>query len=130
MASWRARESAKQARCREENEATARARTATCPAAGEASFRCECGDARCSCAIELTPTEYERVRACATHFVLARNHENPESEQVIQENARFAIVEVLTGEATKLARRCDPRQRRRERRWPKAARSGGPGEGR
>lgn len=113
MGSWRAGESAKQVRCREENESTARERGGSVPG-GQASFRCECGDPRCGCVITLTLSEYERVRGWATHFALARNHENPESERVVQENARFAVVEVVTGEATKLARRSDPRQRRRE----------------
>jgi len=113
LISWRERESQKQLRCREQNESTARA-----PADGsEGSFRCECGDGRCSRAIKLTPTEYTVVRAYATHFAVARNHENPESEQVIQENDRFATVETVTGDATKLARRSDPGQRRRESRW-------------
>lgn len=113
-ASWRALESAKQASRREQNESTARARG---PSGDGASFRCECGDDGCSCAITLTLTEYEAVRGDATHFVVARHHENPESERVIEENDRFAVVETVTGEATKLARRSDPRLRRRERCW-------------
>jgi len=113
MASWRQHESEKQARCREQNEAKAWAPTDV----GEGSFRCECGDGDCSRAITLTPTEYAGVRAYGTRFAVARNHENPESEQVIQENERFATVETVTAEATKLARRSDPGQRRRERCW-------------
>ena len=35
----------------------------------------------CTCAIALTLAEYEAVRAYATHFAIARNHENPESER-------------------------------------------------
>ena len=107
-------EAAKQASRREQNESTARART---PAGDDASFRCECGDDGCSCAVTLTLTEYEAVRGDATHFVIVRHHENPESERVIEENERFAVVETVTGEATKLARRSDPRLRRRERCW-------------
>ena len=113
MASWRASESAKQARCREQNESVARARTT--PAStngGERSFRCECGDPQCELAITLTPSEYERVRGRTTHFAVARNHENPEREAVVEENARFTIVEVITREARKLASRSDPRHRR------------------
>lgn len=126
MVSWRERESEKQAQCREQNEATART-----PADGsESSFRCECGDSECSRAITLTLTEYAVVRAYGTHFAVARNHENPESEQVIQENERFAIVETVTGDATKLALRSDPGQRRRERCWPRAVRSGKSKKGR
>lgn len=130
MASWRGRESAKQARSREQNESTARVCAAASADGGEGSFRCECGDAHCSLAITLALSEYERVRGHATRFAVARDHENPESEAVIEENARFAIVELVTGEATKLARRGDPRQLRRESCWRKAARSGKPGQGR
>ncbi len=100
MVSWRDRESAKRARCREQNEATA-----------QSPFRCECGDGGCSRAITLTQTEYAAVREYPTHFAVAPNHENPESEQVIEENERFAVVETVAGNATKLARRSDPRQR-------------------
>lgn len=111
MASWRDRESEKRARCREQNEATAGARAAPAGDGGETTFRCECGDGKCSRAITLAPTEYAAVRAYATHFAVAPNHENPESEQAIEENERFAVVETVAGNATKLARRSDPRQR-------------------
>ena len=66
------------------------------------------------CAISLTEMEYESVRAYATHFAIARDHENPESEQLIEEHERFAVVEMVSGDAAKLARRSDPRQRREE----------------
>ena len=78
------------------------------------SFRCECGDEDCMCAIALTAGEYESVRAYATHFAIARNHENPESEQLIEEHERFAVVEMVSGDAVKLARKSDPRQWREE----------------
>ena len=123
MVSWRARESAKQARSREQNESTALARTGSAPDGLQNSFRCECGDAKCHCSITLTLSEYELVRGDATHFAVARDHENPESERVIEENGRYALVALVTAEATKLARRSDPRQRRRERCWREAARS-------
>ena len=122
MVDWRAHECEKQASCREQNETTSR--SAAAPAGGgTASFRCECGDGRCSCVIALTAREYAGVRAHATHFAMARNHENPESEQVLAENERFATVKTVTGEATKLARRSDPRQKLRESRWSQGVRS-------
>ena len=124
MANWRARESEKQARRREENESISRSRAGAPADGGAGSFRCECGDGDCGCVISLTATEYAGVRTSATHFAVARNHENPESEQVIRENERFAVVATVTGEATKLARRSDPRQRCRERRWRQDTRSG------
>jgi hypothetical protein len=117
MDSWQQRESEKQARCREQNERTARRPTAAAADGGASDFRCECGDGQCSDAIALTLTEYAVVRTYATHFAVARDHENPESEQVVDENDRFAVVQTVTEGATKLARRSDPRQRRRERRW-------------
>ena len=49
------------------------------------------------------------MRAYATHFAIARNHENPESEQLIEEHERFAVVEMVSGEAAKLARKSHPR---------------------
>lgn len=110
MSSWRDRESETQARCREENESTARARAGPTMDGGTSPFRCECGDRACTCAIRLTAAEYESVRAYATHFAIARNHENPESEQLVEEHERFAVVEAVSAEAVKLARRSNPRQ--------------------
>jgi hypothetical protein len=62
--------------------------------------------------------------------VISRDHENPESERVIKESERFAVIETVSPEATKLARRSDPRwgheqradltsveKQRRARRW-------------
>lgn len=108
MASWRTRESEKQSRCREQNESAAES--------GQV-FRCECGDGLCRRLIALTPSEYALVRADATHFAVALDHENPESEQVIAQNERFAVVTTVGGAETKLARRSDPLQTRRDRRW-------------
>ena len=105
MTTWRARESEKQVRCREQNES----------ASGE--FRCECGDGGCTTSIALTPAEYAGVRSFATHFAMAPNHENPESERVIEQNERYMVVETVTEDTTKRARRTDPGQRRRERCW-------------
>ena len=113
MPSWQERESDTRARSRADNESTARARGSQAAGGGMSSFRCECGDEACTCAIRLTAVEYESVRAYATHFAIAGNHENPESEQLVEEHERFAVVETVYGEAAKLARRSYPRQWRR-----------------
>jgi hypothetical protein len=107
--SWRQRESEKQVRARDANESTARTVASTPAGRSVASFVCECGDRACSCAISLTLAEYESVRTYATHFAIAPDHENPESERVITESERFAVIETVSPEATKLARRSDPR---------------------
>ena len=112
MASWREQESDAQARSREDNESTARS-----SGPGDADmgcFRCECGDQGCTFAVRLTVAEYESVRAYATRFVIARDHENPESEHVVEEHERFAVVDTVSGEAVKRARRSHPRHWRRE----------------
>ena len=107
MASWRDRESETQADSRTHNEETAR----TTAADGlMRSFECECGDHNCTCAIRLTAAEYESVRGYATQFAIARNHENPESEQVVSEHERFAVVETVSGVASMLARKSNPRR--------------------
>jgi hypothetical protein len=107
--SWRQHESEKQVRARDANESTAQALAATPAGQSVHLFVCECGDRACTRGIDLTLAEYESVRAYATHFAIAPDHENPESERVIAESERFAVIETVSPEATKLARRSDPR---------------------
>ena len=59
--------------------------------------------------IELTRAEYERVRAHASRFIVALNHENPETESIVEQNERFAVVETYAGAASQIARETDPR---------------------
>jgi ferredoxin len=109
ITSWRQQESEKQVRAREANESTAQALAATRVRKSLESFVCECGDRCCTCAISLTLAQYESVREHSTHFAIAPDHENPESELVIAESRRFAVIETISPEARKLARRSDPR---------------------
>jgi hypothetical protein len=113
ITSWRQRESEKQLRARDANESTAQTFAATPAGQSVDSFVCECGDRACTRSISLTLEEYASVRAYATHFAIARDHENPESERVITESERFAVIETVSPDATKLARRSDPRWGRR-----------------
>ena len=106
---WRTLESEIQARSRDANELTARASANEPGHPPLTSYHCECGDGACTCAIRLTTVEYELVRGCATHFAIARNHENPESEVLIEEHRRFAVVETISREASHLARASNPR---------------------
>jgi hypothetical protein len=77
---------------------------------------CECGNSDCVQQIELTRAEYERVRAHASRFVVALNHENPESESVVEQNERFAVVEIYAGAASQIARETNPRSQQHIRR--------------
>lgn len=71
---------------------------------GTDSFRCECGDTACTHVIELTRTEYEWVRASATRFALATNHEHP-GDRVVAEHERYTVVEKLVGRQSRRALR-------------------------
>jgi hypothetical protein len=77
---------------------------------GTRAFLCECSDPGCTRPIALTHSEYEAVRAEPTRFVIAVDHENPELDHVVAENARFATVEKFYGPTMRIARSTDPRR--------------------
>jgi hypothetical protein len=108
--SWRGQEANEQARRRETNESIEGSMKSTgrCDAN---SFFCECGDPCCARTVTATIQEYESVRGRPNHFLIVPNHENPEVECVVSEAARFAVIETLFGEASKVALRTDPRSR-------------------
>jgi hypothetical protein len=106
--SRRKHEATEQARRRDTNESIEKSMQWTRRVPANAFF-CECADPRCDRTVSLTIQEYESVRNRPNHFLIVLNHENPEVETVILETARFAIVETLTGEASKVALRTDPR---------------------
>lgn len=72
---------------------------------GAGAVRCECRDPECTGVLLVTRPEYEAVRAHPARFIVAPNHENPESEWIVEENERFAVVEAVTHEEGKRARR-------------------------
>ncbi len=49
------------------------------------------------------------MRATSNRFAIALNHENPESEIVISECARFAVVDKIEGWGLRISRETDPR---------------------
>jgi hypothetical protein len=69
---------------------------------------CECGDEDCTRAIELSPREYETVRAVETQFVVVRGHERPEIEDPVGGAKEWVVVRKL-GEAGQIAADADPR---------------------
>jgi hypothetical protein len=74
---------------------------------------CECGDRTCKQPVEVTLAAYDRVRADPRRYLIAVNHEDPETETVIAVDDRHAVVETLAGNASKLAEITDPRRRAR-----------------
>jgi hypothetical protein len=72
-------------------------------------FVCECGNTQCTERIRMSLTEYEEVRAEATHFFVVKGHELPEYEKILDEREGYLIVEKLPGGPAGIAIREDPR---------------------
>ncbi len=72
------------------------------------AFRCECARLDCNTPIRVTPAEYEQVRAHSRRFLLARGHEIPDAETVIETHPTHVVVE-KRAEAAVVAERTDPR---------------------
>jgi hypothetical protein len=73
------------------------------------AFRCECSTLGCNVLVELTPAEYERVRAFPRRFVLAHGHELSDVEVVVMREPRYLVVEKV-GEAGRVVESTDPRE--------------------
>lgn len=110
IADWRDQEIRNEAGFRDRNECIRRESERFTAEGGTFAIVCECGDATCESAINLTMDQYEAVRGYATRFAIARNHENPETEFVVCEHAKFTVVEKLTSNARRIIRETDPRR--------------------
>jgi hypothetical protein len=84
---------------RDANEVVERLNAARDNAAERQALRCECGDLSCQARVTVTHDEYEAVRDYGSRFVVTVNHENPENASVLSENSRFAVIDVVGGEA-------------------------------
>lgn len=73
-----------------------------------AAFRCECASLDCDQLLELTPDEYERVRAESRRFLVVAGHELPDIETVVENHERYVVVE-KRAVAGALAEASDPR---------------------
>jgi hypothetical protein len=74
------------------------------------TYVCECSDGACTEPISLMRHEYEGVRSVPVRFAIALDHENPESDAVVSENDRFAVVDKFYGAGMRIARATDPRR--------------------
>ena len=93
------REAEVQCLVRDENEAVERVERRAREGSRARTLRCECGDPSCQARVAPTHAEYEAVRAYGSHFLISLNHENPENTWVLCENARFAVIDVVAGDA-------------------------------
>jgi hypothetical protein len=109
VVSWREEEARNEARFRVQNE-WIHGVSASFGLDGPMVFVCECGDGSCTQLLELTEHEYQSVRSCSTHFALALNHENPETDHVVSESPRYAVVRKVDPFAVRFAQETDPRR--------------------
>jgi hypothetical protein len=58
----------------------------------EVAILCECGDMSCAEQIQILHTEYARVRADSTLFVLLPGHEDLTVEVVVERESAYAVV--------------------------------------
>lgn len=72
------------------------------------SWMCECSRTDCAEMIEMTPGEYEELRAHPARFAVVAGHVEPEVEDVISRGARYWTVE-KSGSAATVARTLDER---------------------
>jgi len=70
---------------------------------------CECGDAECTERIELPLANYERVRDDSLLYVVAKGHEFPEIEQVVDTADAYEVVRKQAPGAVDVAEKTDPR---------------------
>jgi hypothetical protein len=73
-----------------------------------AAFRCECARLGCNQLIELSVTDYERVRSHSRRFVVAIDHESPGAETVVERHDGYLVVE-KRDQAGAFADATDPR---------------------
>jgi hypothetical protein len=79
----------------------------TAPTFSFREFICECTNPSCTKSLAVGKSEYEAVRSNSKHFLVARGHELPEAERVVEDNERFLTVETTV--ETEFMAESDPR---------------------
>jgi hypothetical protein len=72
------------------------------------AFLCECSRPQCDHIIEITPLEYEHVRAHPRRFIVHPGHEEPEVETIVEAQSDYVVVE-KEAEAGRVAEAQNPR---------------------
>ncbi len=70
---------------------------------------CECTNGGCFERITISPEDYEAVRRFPTRFMVKAGHATAEVERIVEEKARFVVVEKIGADAES-AIRLDPRR--------------------
>lgn len=77
--------------------------------AGSFAIACECADTSCIETLELSPEEYEAIRAEPRQFAVRPEHVYPDTEEVVRESNGFVVVE-KTARAADVAEVLDGRR--------------------
>ena len=70
---------------------------------------CECANGDCTDRLEISVTDYEKVRADARRYIVVPGHEVPEFESIVDRGDGYDVVEKREGAPAALARETDPR---------------------
>jgi hypothetical protein len=70
---------------------------------------CECGVPTCLEQLDVPMSDYERVRAEATLFLIKPGHEHGDLEDIVEEHDGYHVVRKRDGDAVRVARELDPR---------------------
>jgi antibiotic biosynthesis monooxygenase (ABM) superfamily enzyme len=73
------------------------------------SVICECGDGDCADRLEIRSSDYERVRSDSRLYVIAKGHEIPDVEDVVEQTEGYDVVQKREGSPAELSRELDPR---------------------
>jgi hypothetical protein len=93
---------------REVNERIERVSGALRTGSDTMTILCECGDESCTEHIEVSPSEYERVRNDPTLFFVRPGHSKSHVEEVVEHDDEYDVVR-KEGAAAEKARDRDPR---------------------
>jgi hypothetical protein len=93
---------------REVNERIERVSGALRTGTDTMTILCECGNEDCVEHIEVSLSEYERVRGESTLFFVRPGHAKPEVEEVVQHHDEYDVVR-KNRPAAEIARDLDPR---------------------
>jgi len=69
---------------------------------------CECGDARCVERFRMEPDAYTALREDASLFAVMRGHEDPSSEDIVEERTGYVVVRKRVGGPAELAHNTNP----------------------
>jgi hypothetical protein len=98
-----------QALFRAVNEQIKNMNEALAPLVGSFAISCECADTDCIETLELSPEEYEAIRAEPRQFAVLPGHIYPDVEDVVRESNGFVVVEKIA-QAAVVAEVLDPRR--------------------